>query len=93
MIKVSTLYPNGKDKTFDMDYYRDRHLAMVLGLLGEAVKSGAVEKGLAGSSPDASPDSSRWDIFTLKVWKRFKTLSARMRKKFWAIFQITRMPN
>ena len=53
MIKVSALYPNGKGKKFDMDYYCNTHLPMVLGLLGDAVKSGTVERGLAGGTPDA----------------------------------------
>ena len=51
MIKVSVLYPNGKDKTFNMDYYSNKHLPMALGLLGDSVKSGAVEKGVAGGAP------------------------------------------
>jgi uncharacterized protein (TIGR02118 family) len=29
MIKVSVLYPNGDEATFDMDYYRDTHMAIV----------------------------------------------------------------
>lgn len=56
MIKVSALYANGKGKKFDMDYYCNTHLPMVLGLLGEAVKSGAVEKGLAGGAPGLPAD-------------------------------------
>lgn len=53
MIKVSVLYPNGKDTQFDMDYYCNKHLPLVLGLLASKVKSGAVEKGLAGGAPGA----------------------------------------
>ena len=56
MIKVSVLYPNGKDKQFNMDYYCNNHIPMVLGLLSEKVKSGAVEKGLAGSAPGMPAD-------------------------------------
>jgi hypothetical protein len=29
MFKVSILYPNGEDKTFDMDYYVQKHMPMV----------------------------------------------------------------
>ena len=29
MIKVSVLYPNGDDKTFDVDYYKTTHMAIV----------------------------------------------------------------
>ena len=53
MIKVSVLYPNGDGKTFDMDYYCNKHVPMVAGLLGDAVKGATVEKGLAGGSPDS----------------------------------------
>ena len=53
MIKVSVLYPNGKDNTFDMDYYCNTHVPMVAGLLGDAVKGATVEKGLGGGSPDS----------------------------------------
>ena len=53
MIKVSVLCPNGDGKTFDMDYYCNKHLPMVAEALGSALKLGAVEKGLAGGAPDA----------------------------------------
>jgi uncharacterized protein (TIGR02118 family) len=51
MIKVSVLYPNGADKTFNMDYYCNTHVPMVASLLGDAVKGATVEKGLAGGAP------------------------------------------
>ena len=51
MIKVSVLYPNGNGHNFDMDSYCNKHVPMVMGLLAESVKNGAVEKGLAGSMP------------------------------------------
>ena len=53
MIKVSVLYPTGEGKTFDMDYYCNKHVPMVGQLLGTAVKSAAIEKGLAGGGPGA----------------------------------------
>ena len=52
MIKLSAFYPNGEGKTFDMNYYRDRHIPMVAELLGDACKEAQVEKGLAGLGPD-----------------------------------------
>jgi len=51
MIKVSVLYPNGEGKTFDIDYYCHKHVPLVAGLLGEAVKGATVEKGLGGAAP------------------------------------------
>lgn len=53
MIKVSVLYPNGNGNTFDMDYYCNKHMPMVAELLGEAVISATVEKGLGGGAPDS----------------------------------------
>lgn len=54
MIKVSVLYPNGGGKTFDMDYYCDQHVPMVLDTLGDAVKGATVEKGLQGGEPGSA---------------------------------------
>lgn len=51
MTKVSVLYPNGENKTFDMDYYCNTHLPMVGKLLGSALKGATVEKGLGGAIP------------------------------------------
>jgi uncharacterized protein (TIGR02118 family) len=52
MIKVSVLYSNGDGKTFDMDYYCNKHVPMVSGLLGDSVKGATVEKGLGGGTPN-----------------------------------------
>jgi uncharacterized protein (TIGR02118 family) len=54
-IKVSVLYPSGKDKTFDMDYYCNVHVPMVAGLLGDSVIGATVEKGLGGGAPGSAP--------------------------------------
>jgi uncharacterized protein (TIGR02118 family) len=54
MIKVSVLYPNGNDKTFDMDYYCNIHAPLVTGLLGDALKGVTVEKGLGGAAPGST---------------------------------------
>lgn len=53
MIKVIVLYPSGDGKTFDMDYYCNKHMPMAEELLGDTVKGVTVEKGLAGSAPDS----------------------------------------
>lgn len=53
-IKVSVLYPNGEGKTFDMEYYCSKHIPLVGGLLGDAVKAATVEKGLGGGAPDST---------------------------------------
>ncbi len=51
MIKVSVLYLNGEGITFDMDYYMNKHIPMVGGLLGDSIKAATVEKGLGGGEP------------------------------------------
>ena len=55
MIKVSVMYPNSSNATFDIDYYCNIHLPMVGKLLGDALKSGAVDSGLAGGTPGEAP--------------------------------------
>jgi len=51
MIKFSIFYPNEEGKKFDMDYYINSHIPMIQEKLGEAVKGGAVDQGLAGAKP------------------------------------------
>jgi uncharacterized protein (TIGR02118 family) len=51
MIKFSIFYPNEEGKKFDMDYYINSHIPMVLEKLGGAVKGGTVDQGLAGAEP------------------------------------------
>ncbi len=55
MIKLSVLYPNVDDATFNMDYYCDHHLPLVRSLLGDHCKGVEVEKGLAGLPPPDTP--------------------------------------
>ena len=51
MFKVAILYPNGDDKTFDMDYYEKKHMPMVAGFLGKNLKFYEIDKGIAGRAP------------------------------------------
>lgn len=51
-IKVTLLYPNGEGKTFDMDYYANKHMPMVARLLGESLTDLAIDKGVSGRTPD-----------------------------------------
>lgn len=55
MIKVSVMYPGGKGSNFNIDYYCKSHMPMVKQKLGAALKSMAVEQGLAGGEPGAPP--------------------------------------
>ncbi len=51
MIKVSVLYPNGPETSFDMDYYLNRHLPMVQSTLGPSLLRVTAEEGLGGGAP------------------------------------------
>ncbi len=55
MFKVAILYPNGEDKTFDMDYYEKKHMPMVAGFLGKILKFYEIDKGIAGRTPNDKP--------------------------------------
>ena len=55
MIKVSVLYPNDEGCRFDIDYYCNRHMAIVREKLGAALTGVAVERGLAGADPTSRP--------------------------------------
>lgn len=52
MVKVTILYPNGDGKTFDMDYYSNKHMPMLQTLFGDTLKHIAIDKGIAGRTPD-----------------------------------------
>jgi uncharacterized protein (TIGR02118 family) len=54
MTKVSVMYANGDNKTFNMDYYCNTHLPMVTELLGDALKGASVEKGLGSVAPGST---------------------------------------
>lgn len=55
MIKVAILYPNGEDKTFDMDYYEKKHMPMVAGFLGKNLKFYEIDKGISGRTSNDKP--------------------------------------
>ncbi|GAB2768939.1 hypothetical protein GCM10027275_09490 [Rhabdobacter roseus] len=52
MYRVAILYPNGEDKTFDMDYYEKKHMPMVAGFIGKNLKSYEIDKGISGRTPN-----------------------------------------
>ena len=55
MIKVSVLYPAAEGARFDMDYYVDRHVAMIAERLGDALLDVEIDQGLAGAAPGSPP--------------------------------------
>ncbi|MFP2996858.1 EthD family reductase [Spongiivirga sp. MCCC 1A20706] len=52
MVKVTILYPNSDGKTFNMEYYSNKHMPMLDSLFGDSLKSYAIDKGIAGRTPD-----------------------------------------
>ena len=56
MIRVSVMYPNSESATFNLEYYANTHIPMVHDLLGDALKEGAIDAGVAGGAPgEAAP--------------------------------------
>jgi uncharacterized protein (TIGR02118 family) len=51
MIKVTVLYPNGEGKTFDMEYYKTKHMPLMAVLFADAVKCIAIDKGVSSGTP------------------------------------------
>ena len=55
MIKVSVLYPDNENSSFDIDYCVITHAPLAQGLLGSALKGFAIEHGLSGREPGSRP--------------------------------------
>jgi uncharacterized protein (TIGR02118 family) len=55
MVKVSVLYPAKAGSRFDEEYYFNEHMPMVGRLLGPALQSVSVEKGISSAMPDQPP--------------------------------------
>ena len=55
MIRVSVFYPNGSEKTFDLDYFQHRHIPLAVELLrpGGLIKA-EVDQGV-GTLPPGAP--------------------------------------
>jgi len=51
MIKVSVMYPNGPETTFDVDYYKNSHLPMIASAVGDALKGMEFSVGIGGRAP------------------------------------------
>ena len=52
MVKVTIMYENGEGKTFDMDYYKQKHMPMLDSLFGTAMLRYHIDKGIAGRGED-----------------------------------------
>ena len=52
MIKVSIMYPNTEDGTFNMEYYKKNHMPMLKELFGDVLKHYAIESGISGRTAE-----------------------------------------
>jgi len=80
IVKVGMLYPNRAGTKFDMTYYLNHHIPMVLRLLGSALKGVSVEHGISGEEIKCAVYSN-WSSRFLTLYKRFKQASDRTRRK------------
>jgi uncharacterized protein (TIGR02118 family) len=57
MVKISILYPDAPDSTFDMGYYLETHMPMSIEHLSAhaGFRAVSVERGVAGQEPGSSP--------------------------------------
>ncbi|MBS9463435.1 EthD family reductase [Flagellimonas sp. 389] len=52
MVKVIILYPNSEGKTFNMDYYANKHMPMIAHVMGDALQCYTIDKGISGRTAD-----------------------------------------
>ena len=55
MIKVSALYPNRTDAKFDMEYYIQKHIPLLLDRCGSDIALGGIERALGGGAFGLEP--------------------------------------
>jgi uncharacterized protein (TIGR02118 family) len=55
VIKVTILYPSGPTAWFDHDYYETVHMPLSIGLMGDAMRSVTVERGISPGAPWPEP--------------------------------------
>lgn len=52
LIKLTLLYPNGEGKTFDWDYYTNKHYPLLKKYFGHSMKSLSLDKGESSGIPN-----------------------------------------
>ncbi len=55
MIKVSVFYPKDTDSKFDMEYYFEKHISMVMERFGQRCKGVSVDEGLNAGAAGTEP--------------------------------------
>lgn len=81
MIKMAILYPNGEGKTFDMDYYVNKHMTLAKTLMGDSVKIISIDKGLAAGAPDTPVPYLAMGYFYFESMSAFKNAMGPARAK------------
>ena len=79
MFKVMILYPNGDDKTFDIDYYEKKHMPMVAGFIGSNLKFYEIDKGVAGRTPNDKAPFAAIGYFFIKDVTEYNNAIAKNR--------------
>ncbi len=52
LIKLTLLYPNGEGKTFDWEYYTNKHYPLLKKYFGSSMKTFALDKGESSGIPN-----------------------------------------
>lgn len=66
MFKVVIFYPGGTDKTFDMDYYENKHMPMMARFLGQNLQFYEIDKGISGRTGKDEPPFVTVGYFYIK---------------------------
>ena len=76
LIKVSVMYPFAEGKTFDMEYYENKHMPMVAGYLGSNLVKYTIEKGVANGIPNQPLPYMAIGIFYVKNLSEYQSAIA-----------------
>jgi uncharacterized protein (TIGR02118 family) len=55
MIKYTVMYPMTPGTRFDLDYYVNKHVPLLMSVAGDACRGYQVSKGVSAGSPGSSP--------------------------------------
>jgi uncharacterized protein (TIGR02118 family) len=73
LIKVSVMYPFSEGKTFNMEYYENKHMPMVAAFLGSNLVKYTIEKGVASGIPNQPLPYMAIGTFYVKSLDDYKT--------------------
>lgn len=87
MFKIAIHYPNGDDKTFDMNYYEEKHMPMVAAVLGKNLYFYEIDKGLSGRTANDKPPFMAIGYFYVKDIDEYNKAIAQNRDAIIADFK------